>query len=117
MKKGRAGVLLTVLCAPTRVAEVEAVMFTHGGTIGIRRERIERHKLIRIPHRVETSLGSVQGKCVWLPEGKWRFTVEHDDAVTVAMAHGKSLREVRDLAALAFDSEEPPPAPRSNQPR
>lgn len=104
MKKGRSGVAVTVLCPPSRIAALESILFTHAGTIGVRRYRADRHKLVRRPHTVETELGPVRGKCVWLPEGRWRFTVEFDDADAVAAERGIAIAEVRRLAAAAFTS-------------
>src|SRR5690606_479995 len=60
MKKGRCGVQLTVLCAQPRVVAIEAVLFQHTGTIGIRRWQAERHKLIRREAVAETERGPVR---------------------------------------------------------
>ncbi|XZE53927.1 nickel pincer cofactor biosynthesis protein LarC [Planctomycetaceae bacterium SH139] len=111
MKKGRSGVLVSVLCAASHLPAIEATLFTHSGTIGVRHQRMSRHKLIRRPHSVETSLGIMRGKCVWLPAGEWRFAVEFDDAALVAAAHGKTMLEVRRLAEQAFLADEPLPPP------
>lgn len=113
MKKGRLGVQLTVLAASSRASDLEAILFTHGGTIGIRRQVVQRHKLHRQSVTVETSIGPVIGKCVWLPEGKWRFAVEYERAAELAAAHRISVTEVRRLAATAFESIQPPSPPRS----
>lgn len=108
MKKGRAGVALTVLSPASRVAALEAVLFTHAGTIGVRRYRADRHKLIRRGHTVQTELGPIRGKCVWLPEGYWRFTVEFDDADLLAQTHGIAISQVRQKAAEAFAAGQAP---------
>lgn len=109
MKKGRSGVEITVLAAPSRYIDLEEVLFEHSGTIGVRRSRAERHKLIRRFHRVETEIGPLEGKCVWLPSGRWRFSVEHDSVVTASKLHGLSLEQVRTIAARAFESAPPVP--------
>lgn len=113
MKKGRMGTQLTVLSAASRAADLEAVLFTHGGTIGIRRQIVQRHKLIREAHTVETKMGPVMGKRVWLPERRWRFAVEFEQASEVASAYRMTIDEVRRSAALAFESEQPPLPPAS----
>ena len=102
MKKGRSGVQLTALCAQPRVAAIEALLFQHTGTIGIRRWQAERHKLARREAVVETPLGPVRGKEVRLPDGTWRFAVEYDDARAIAMARGVQLADVRQQAAAAY---------------
>ncbi len=116
MKKGRLGLLITVLCAPSRAATLERILFSHGGTIGIRRSMADRRKLVRQSLTVETSLGPVQGKCVWLPEGYWRFNVEFEEANAIATTHKVLLAEVRMAANQAFQAIQPtlaPPALRS----
>lgn len=107
MKKGRSGVHLTVLAGASRVPEIERIIFENTLTIGIRHTEVQRHKLIRQSHRLETSLGPVAGKCVWLPSGQWRFTVEYDEAATLAATHGVSVQQVRQLASLAFNQSPP----------
>lgn len=111
MKKGRCGVQLTVLSAVSRTPDLEAILFTHGGTIGIRRQLVQRHKLIRQSLTVETRIGPVMGKCVWLPEGRWRFAVEFDQAAELASAHRMTVEEVRRLAVQAFEAGQPPSPP------
>jgi pyridinium-3,5-bisthiocarboxylic acid mononucleotide nickel chelatase len=113
MKKGRMGTQVTVLAAASRAGELESILFTHGGTIGIRRELVQRHKLIRKSHTVETRIGPIQGKCVWLPEQRWRFAVEYDQAAELASAHGTTIEAVRTMASTAFESEPSPEPPTS----
>ncbi|WP_164102455.1 nickel pincer cofactor biosynthesis protein LarC [Candidatus Laterigemmans baculatus] len=108
MKKGRSGVAVTVLAPTSRVAALESLLFTHAGTIGVRRYRADRHKLVRREHTVETEVGPVRGKCVWLPAGRWRFSVEFDDADAIAADRGIPLSEVRRLAAEAFQAGQRP---------
>jgi uncharacterized protein (TIGR00299 family) protein len=111
MKKGRSGVQVTVLCAASRAAELEGILFMHGGTIGIRRTFADRRKLIRRELTVETTLGPIRGKCVWLPNGSWRFAAELEDVNAVAIANQWTISRVRELAQQAFQTLQPLPAP------
>jgi pyridinium-3,5-bisthiocarboxylic acid mononucleotide nickel chelatase len=111
MKKGRSGVQVTVLCAPSRAAELEGILFTHGGTIGIRRSLADRRKLIRRELTVTTIAGPIRGKCVWLPTGGWRFSAELEDVNAVALANQWTIAAVRSLADSEFQSMQPLPPP------
>ena len=115
MKKGRAATQLTVLAPPETTSKIEAALFCHSGTIGVRRWKADRTKLLRISHAVETSFGQVEGKCVWLPLAKvgqaarWRFTAEHDSLRQIAETNGVPITEVRDAAREAFNPDVLPP--------
>jgi uncharacterized protein (TIGR00299 family) protein len=104
MKKGRTGTEIKVLAAPSRVVDLQEILFTHGGTIGVRQYTTSRHKLIRRRHVVETSLGPIVGKCVWLPQGVWRFSIEYDQASELAASRQMTVDQVRRLAHAAFES-------------
>lgn len=99
MKKGRAGIILTCIGASSRITLLETIIFEHSSSIGVRRHRVDRHKLKRESVTVETRFGPVRGKRVELPHGKPRFGVEDDDARAVARTNGVTAGEVR-IAAL-----------------
>ncbi|QEG41770.1 nickel pincer cofactor biosynthesis protein LarC [Roseimaritima ulvae] len=95
MKKGRSGVLLTVLCPDGRANELEQLLFMATGTIGVRRLRAERHKLPRREATRETALGPIQGKESRLPDGTWRFALEYEDARAIAANRNLTVHQVR----------------------
>ncbi len=98
MKKGRAGILLSVITSRSRVGLLERVIFEHSTSIGIRRHLADRHKLLREAVTVETKFGPVRGKLVRLPAGGPRFSVEDDDARAVAASVGVTTQAVREAA-------------------
>ena len=98
MKKGRSGVLLSVITSASRVTLLEEVIFEHSTSIGIRRHAADRHKLVRESRTVETIYGPVLGKLVRLPDGSPRFSVEDDDARAVATSRGITTQAVREAA-------------------
>ncbi|MGV3485494.1 MAG: nickel insertion protein, partial [Planctomycetaceae bacterium] len=102
MKKGRSGILLTVICAPSRVRSLEQLLFTESSTIGVRRYTADRDKLIRQQITLETSLGAVAAKVVKLAAGQTRMTVEYEDACDLAAKRKVTLAEVRQAAANAW---------------
>jgi len=107
MKKGRAGVMLTAMAPSTQVAALETIIFEHSTAIGIRRHAVDRHKLKRQSMVVETELGPVRGKSIQLPSGEIRFTVEDDDARSVATSHQTTADHIRRIAMAAFASKNP----------
>jgi uncharacterized protein (TIGR00299 family) protein len=94
MKKNRPGTLLSVLTPEANLAALEEILFRETATFGIRRYRLERHKLQRRPCTVQTAWGPVQGKLGWLDGRAPVFTPEYEDCARVAREHRISLREV-----------------------
>ena len=105
MKKGRAAILLTVICDIAKVGEMESSIFHHTNTIGIRRHETLRHKLPRQTKTLETKFGSVQGKVVTLPDGEYRLKIEDDDARSLATQHATSTNEIRLAAQEAWNQQ------------
>jgi len=95
MKKGRSGVLLSVLAPQERASALRAVWWKHSTTLGIRENLQPRWVLARDGRNLHTSLGPVRLKQARLPGGGFRTKVEHDDLADLARLHGLSLAEVR----------------------
>src|SRR5262249_50553010 len=93
MKKGRPGVLLSVIAPLVGREELETILFRETGTLGVRRHAVERAKLHREAATVDTPWGPVQGKRAWR-NGLELFSPEYEDCARVAREHGVSLREV-----------------------
>src|SRR5262249_7836300 len=93
-KKNRPGVLLTVLAPLERVDELEAILFRETATFGVRRYPVERSKLHRAAHTVQTPWGPVHGKRGWRDGGPEGFTPEYEDCARVARQRGVALRDV-----------------------
>jgi uncharacterized protein (TIGR00299 family) protein len=103
MKKGRSGITLTVVCAASRVAGLEHVLFTETSTIGIRRYVAQRDKLIRRHVTLQTKFGPLSAKVVKLGGGSERMTVEYEDARDLAAKCQRSLAEVKQAATQAWN--------------
>ncbi|MCZ6653317.1 MAG: nickel pincer cofactor biosynthesis protein LarC [Planctomycetota bacterium] len=98
MKKGRPGLLLTVLCEPEQVQAVESLIFAETTTFGIRRQLMQRSKLERrhetvtLPHGdVRMKIGSRDGRVV-------TAAPEFEDCRRIAEQTGAPVREVMDAA-------------------
>lgn len=98
MKKGRPGILLSVLLPPEKTEDVLAVVYAETTTLGIRLRNVNRHKLRRWQERRHTSLGEVEIKFAeWkTPEGRLRqtFSPEFESCKILARQHALPLREV-----------------------
>lgn len=94
MKKGRPGCQLQVICDEADVERLEALMFAHTTTIGIRRMRMERDRLPREAVEVATAFGPIAGKRVTLPDGTARTYPEHDSVAQACERTGAGYQDV-----------------------
>lgn len=102
MKKNRPGVMLSVLCDANTVQAVEAILFRETTTLGVRRQRVERTKLEREKHTVQTEFGAVDGTLARLSDGSKRFAPEYESCRVVAEKQQVPLKVVYDAAQRAF---------------
>lgn len=98
MKKNRPATLLNVICGGAQVPALEALIFRHTTTIGIRRVKYERTVLPREPFTVQTAWGGAQAKKVRLPDGELRVYPEYESAARIAreqdLPYGQVYREI-----------------------
>ena len=104
MKKGRPGVLLTVLCDPADADRLAAFLFAQTPTIGLRRTRAERVELVREPAVVRLPEGDVVLKVVTLPDGTRRARPEYESLAALARDSGRPLDALAAEALRAFDA-------------
>jgi uncharacterized protein (TIGR00299 family) protein len=95
MKKGRPGVVMTVLCREANHDAVLDALFRHTSTIGVREHLCGRYVLARREGAV--SLADGKRVRVKTSEGRGvaREKFEHDDLAAVARESGVSVAEVR----------------------
>jgi hypothetical protein len=108
MKKNRPGVLLTALAPDAALAAVEEILFRETMTFGVRRYQVQRSKLQRKSHAVQTRWGKVQGKLGWHEGQQPIFTPEYDDCARVARQESVPLREVYEEVRRAYEQGVPP---------
>ena len=108
MKKGRPGMLVSLLCKPQQEDQLAGLLFRETGTLGVRRVEWTR----RVADRGEISV-VVWGMPVRVKWGRWGGAVtslaaEYEDAADVARRCGRPLKDVTDAAeALAREAVEP----------
>jgi uncharacterized protein (DUF111 family) len=103
MKKGRAGVQMTVLCRPDLVPALQEILFRETTTIGLRWRLENKVALAREFVEVETRWGKVQIKIASLPSGKIANAApEYEDCRKIAVEHSVPLKQVIEEAMQAY---------------
>jgi uncharacterized protein (DUF111 family) len=93
MKKGRPGILLSVLVGRAHLDAVIAVLYRETSTIGLRIQQTGRRKLPRRHLEAVTSMGTVKAKAV-VRDGKEIVTPEYEECRRIAQERNIPLLEV-----------------------
>ncbi len=102
MKKGRPGVVLSVLCRPEEADALSAILFSETTTLGVRRLALTRQALPRRTTQVHTPYGPVRFKVATLPNGRERAMPEYEDCRRLAQQAGVPLALVIEAAVQAY---------------
>jgi len=94
MKKGRPGLLVTVLCDDARAVQLTDLLLEESSTLGVRRHRVQRTVLERWQETRETPLGPVLWKVARLPSGVVTGRPEDDEVRRLGAALGLGRAEV-----------------------
>ena len=103
MKKGRPGVMLSVLADPARAQSVTDRIFRETTTLGVRIRRIDRQTVSRRSEVVETSFGPVTVKVADYG-GRTRIAPEYEDCARIAKERDVPLLDVYRAATDAAGS-------------
>lgn len=93
MKKGRPGILLSVMTGRAALDTVVGIIYRQTTTIGLRIQHVGRKKLPRRQLDVATSFGPVKAKAV-IRDGKEVIAPEFEEARRIAQALGRPLPDV-----------------------
>jgi uncharacterized protein (TIGR00299 family) protein len=107
MKKGRPGILVTVLAEPGRREAIEELLFTETTTLGVRRTEWERTVLARELSPVATPYGEVKVKIGRRGDRVYNAQPEFDDCERLAAAAGVPVKEVWAAALAAWRTTRP----------
>ena len=102
MKKGRPGILLSVLCDRKSSDAVLDTLFRETTSIGVRIRETGRMKLQREVRQVETSYGTVRVKISRRGDEIMTVTPEYDDCRRIADAEKVPVKEVMESAKRSF---------------
>ncbi len=100
MKKGRPGILLSVLAGENILNDVLEIIYSETTTLGIRITHIDRHKLKREIKEVNTAFGKVKVKVVSgnleirSKKSEVRMIPEFEECKRLAESTGKPLNEI-----------------------
>jgi pyridinium-3,5-bisthiocarboxylic acid mononucleotide nickel chelatase len=103
MKKGRAGVQLTVLCRPNLLPRLRDLLFRETTTIGLRWRLENKASLAREFLKVNTQWGEVRIKIARWPSGDVaNASPEYEDCRLLATLHAIPLKQVMQQAMRAY---------------
>jgi len=93
MKKGRPGILISVLAVEQVISEIERILFAETSTIGIRRYRVKRIALIRESKKIKTRFGVIPVK-ISTHAGKKTIHPEYEECLKIARQMGVGIIDV-----------------------
>jgi uncharacterized protein (TIGR00299 family) protein len=102
MKKGRPGVLVTVIAPPDRREAIEELLFRETTTLGVRRQEWDRTALEREATSVETAYGSVRVKIGRRGGVVYNASPEFEDCQRLAAQKRVAVKEVFAAALAAW---------------
>ncbi|HTV58274.1 MAG TPA: nickel pincer cofactor biosynthesis protein LarC [Verrucomicrobiae bacterium] len=105
MKKGRPGVLLTILARPEDATRLAELVFRETTTIGVRMHETRRRCLEREQVRVETAFGEVRMKVARENGTILNATPEYEDCRRIAAERDVPLKQVMAAAAFEFQKQ------------
>ncbi len=101
MKKGRPGILLSVLCTEERAEHLRGVLLRETTTLGVRWRLMERQIAARRTRTVATPYGTVRVKIKILDGQAFSAKPEYEDCAALALRAGVPLVVVQQAAAEA----------------
>ena len=105
MKKGRAGVQLTVLCRPDLVPAMRELILRETTTIGLHWRLEQKFSLAREFVEAQTPWGPVQIKIARWPSGEVaNAAAEYEDCRALARKHSIPLKQVMQAAMRAYSA-------------
>jgi len=101
MKKGRPGILVSVLCEDRQESTLTALLFAETTTLGVRRGSVSRTALERTVRSLDTPFGPMPVKVAGRPDGSRQTKPEYEVCRSIALERDLPLREVyRELERL-----------------
>lgn len=101
MKKGRPGVLLSVLAPAVRETVLADLILRETTTLGVRVRPVQRYEARRTFATVETALGAVTVKLKWAGDAVTGVKPEYSDCQRLAAEQGVPVRHVYETALSA----------------
>jgi pyridinium-3,5-bisthiocarboxylic acid mononucleotide nickel chelatase len=108
MKKGRPGIMLSVICESELADTVKNIIFTESTTLGMRTFPFRKDTLVRKFETVKTIYGDVTVKRSFYKGKQVSYKPEYEDCRKIASEKGIPVKEVYNtiIAALVNDSDD-----------
>ncbi|MBW8035276.1 MAG: nickel pincer cofactor biosynthesis protein LarC [Planctomycetes bacterium] len=103
MKQNRPAVKLSVICQPQKSEIIEQIIFEEGITLGIRKQILQRKKIIRQTTQVDTVFGTISIKTASFNGKIVKIKPEFSDCRDAAKSYNVALNLVRQAAMKAYD--------------
>jgi uncharacterized protein (DUF111 family) len=84
MKKGRPGVMITVLSDEEQKEALMGIILKETSTTGLRFYEMKRKVLQREVKKINTKCGTIRVKSSKLADGTWKTTPEYEDCKRIA---------------------------------
>jgi len=104
MKKGRPGVLLSVLAEPDQEEMLASLLLQETTTLGVRVHPVRRHEAERSIITVECDYGQARVKLKWLEGVVQGAQPEYEDCLALAQDQGVPVRMVYEAVLVAAAS-------------
>jgi len=106
MKKGRPGILVSVLCEGRDESTMTRLLFAETTTLGVRSGSLSRTALERTIQNLDTPYGPVPVKVTLQPDGSRRVKPEYEACRSIALEWELPLRQVyRELERILEESD------------
>ena len=104
MKKGRPGILLSVLCNRNDLEKISNLILNYTTTIGIRYYPVDRIELERKVEKIETDFGFFHVKISKTPDGKEKVKPESEEILKYASANNVSPNVISKAILNAYEN-------------
>lgn len=94
MKKSRPGIKLSVLCAQTKLDELENILLTESTSLGLRVFPVQKTILERKAYILQTKFGKVRIKSTYLNGEIIRQKPEYDDCKRLSLEIGVTISQI-----------------------
>ncbi|HEX2921993.1 MAG TPA: nickel pincer cofactor biosynthesis protein LarC [Bacteroidales bacterium] len=94
MKKGRPGIILSIICENEYTETIKEIIFTESTSLGIRTYKFRKDTLMRSPELIDTEFGKINIKKSFFKGKEISVKPEYDDCKRIAMEKGIPLKEV-----------------------
>lgn len=94
MKKSRPGIILSVLCNPSKEKEIIKTLFKETTTLGVRKYNVDKFNLKRKFKKIKTRFGEVTVKTAYYNDKIIRAKPEYEECKRIAREKNVSIQEI-----------------------